>query len=343
MTYERIERNELAHLAGRALQSYGLSRSDAWRTTEILVLADMFGLHTHGVGRVQSYGERLELGGIKAAADVRVERCSPAIGKVDGDNAIGPLVGQVALEQAMLLARETGVGAVFARGSNHFGPVSPYSYLAACQGFASFICSNASTTMAPWGGRQARLGNSPMGFGVPNPSGDPFLLDMALSVAARAKIRQALQQGASIPDTWATDRQGRPTSDPRQALQGFLLAIGGHKGYGLALAVDLLAGLLSDAAYLTHVQSWSANPEAPQNLGHFFLLIDTGRLGSLAWLGERMQDFAAILHGTPAAAPDRPVLVPGEIELNRHREALEAGVEVPSEALAHLRLRAGRE
>lgn len=340
MSYQRIARNQLATLAIRALQSYGLNERDAARSAEILVLADMFGLHTHGVSRVQSYGERLELGGIKASADIRVERCSSAIGKVNGDNAIGPLVGQLALEQAMVQARDTGVGAVFARGSNHFGPVSPYSFLAAQQGFASFICSNASTTIAPWGGKESRLGNSPMGFGVPNPAGDPFLLDMALSVAARAKIRQALQQGTTIPETWATDREGRPTSDPKLALQGFLLAIGGHKGYGLALAVDLFAGLLSDAAYLTHVESWSENPEAPQNLGHFFLLIDTARLGSLAWLGERMQDFAGILHETPASDPAKPVLVPGEIELNRYREAMQAGVEVPSDALAHLQQRA---
>lgn len=340
MIYERIPQHELAALAAGALHSYGLSEDDACRSSEILVLADMFGLHTHGVSRVESYGQRLELGGIDASATPRVERSSPAIGRVDGSNAIGPLVGMTALEYAMELARETGVGAVFARGSNHFGPISPYSFLAAKQGFASFICSNATTTIAPWGGKEARLGNSPMGFGVPNPSGDPFLLDMALSVAARAKIRQALQQGTSIPDTWATDREGRPTSDPGQALQGFLLAIGGHKGYGLALAVDLFAGLLSDAAYLTHVQSWSDHPEAPQNLGHFFLLIDTARLGPAAWLGERMQDFFGILHGTPASDPGKPVLVPGDIELGRYREALAAGVEVPADALAHLRARA---
>lgn len=340
MAYERIEQNQLTLLATQALQSYGLRQDDAARTTEILVLADMFGLHTHGVSRVQSYGERLDIGGIKALADIQVERCSAAIGKVDGDNAIGPLVGQVALEQAMAQARETGVGAVFARGSNHFGPVSPYAFLAAQQGFASFICSNASTTIAPWGGKEGRLGNSPMGFGVPNPAGDPFLLDMALSVAARAKIRNALQQGAPIPDTWATDREGRPTTDPAQALQGFLLAIGGHKGYGLALAVDLFAGLLSDAAYLTHVQSWSENPEAPQNLGHFFLLIDTARLGPLDWLGRRMQDFAGILRDTPASDPGKPVIVPGGIELDQYRQALDAGVEVPADALAHLQQRA---
>src|SRR5450830_1827242 len=187
--------------------------------------------------------------------------------------------------------------------------------MAAEAGFASIIGSNATTTIAPWGGTDARLGNSPLGFGVPNPDGAPFLLDMAMSVVARAKIRNALKRGESIPATWATDKQGLPTSDPAQALDGFLLPIGGHKGYGLALLVDLFAGLLSDAAYLTHVKSWVDAPEQPQNLGHFFILIDTRMLGSTEWLANRMNDFAAILHNSAPADPARPVLVPGEIEL----------------------------
>ena len=336
---ERIQQSELTALAVKALQSYGLSQQHAEQTAEILVLADMFGLHTHGLSRVQSYGERIEIGGIKRDPDIQIERCAAAISKVNGDNAIGPLVGQVSLQQAMRQAREAGVAAVFARASNHFGPIAPYCFLAAQQGFASFICSNASLTIAPWGGRESKLGNSPLAFGVPNPDGDPFLLDMALSVAARAKIRQAMQKGESIPNTWATDIGGNPTTDPKLALGGFLLAIGGHKGYGLALAVDLFAGLLSDSGYLTHVKSWSDEPGVPSDLGHFFLLIDTSKLGSMAWLGQRMQDFAKILHDTPAADPDNPVIVPGEIELGRYRQAQTDGVPVSPQVVAHLRQR----
>jgi LDH2 family malate/lactate/ureidoglycolate dehydrogenase len=227
-----------------------------------------------------------------------------------------------ALEASIGLARETGVGIAFARASNHFGPVAPYSLLAAEAGFASIIGSNASTTIAPTGGRDARLGNSPVGFCVPNPGGQPILLDMALSVVARAKIRGAAKRGEAIPPTWATDKDGRPTTDPKAALDGFLLPIGGHKGYGLALIVDLFAGLLSGAAYLTHVSSWADNPEAPQDLGHFFFLIDAARLGPPEWLAGRMRDFAAILHDAPRADPATPVLLPGEIELGkleRHR------------------------
>jgi LDH2 family malate/lactate/ureidoglycolate dehydrogenase len=229
-----------------------------------------------------------------------------------------------------------------ARGSNHFGPISPYSLIAAEAGFASMIGSNATTTIAPWGGTDERLGNSPLGFGVPNPSGQPFLLDMAMSVAARAKIRTAARKGEPIPATWATDRAGLPTTDPKAALDGFLLPIGGHKGYGLALMVDLFSGLLANAAYLTHVRSWVDAPDEPQNLGHFFILIDTQRLGSAAWLGERMQDFAQILHDSPPARPESPVIVPGEIELSRMAQQRRDGVRMPDDVIKLLREHAKR-
>lgn len=331
-----LSEQELLQLGAKAFEGLGLDHKDAQDVARILVTADLFGLSTHGLSRIESYGERLSIGGIKAKPDIKVEQRGPAILSVDGDNGVGPLVGMRALNAAMATARETGVGIVFARGSNHFGPVSPYLLIAAEAGFASIIGSNATTTIAPWGGSDARLGNSPVGFGVPNPGGQPFLLDMAISVAARAKIRNALKLGESIPDTWATDKAGRTTTDPAEALEGFLLPIGGHKGYGLALLVDLFAGLLSGAAYLTHVKSWVDAPDEPQNLGHFFILIDTKRLGSTLWLAERMNDFAAILHGSPPADSSRPVLVPGEIELNNLRRHQRDGIALDPEVLGLL-------
>lgn len=326
----------LLDLGTRAFQGLGLPPDDAADVARILVLADLFGLHTHGLSRVESYGDRLNSGGINATPDIVVTDLAPALRVVDGDNGVGPVVGMHALRAAMEVAGTCGIGMVFARGSNHFGPVSPYSLLAAEQGYASIIGSNATTTIAPWGGGDARLGNSPLGFGVPNPGGRPFLLDMAMSVVARAKIRAALKRGEAIPDTWATDSRGVPTTDPRAALDGFLMPIGGHKGYGLALMVDLFAGLLSNAAYLTHVKSWVDAPDEPQNLGHFFILIDTRRLGSTAWLAQRMNDFAAILHGSPAVDAERPVIVPGEIELDRLERHRAHGIALDADTMALL-------
>jgi ureidoglycolate dehydrogenase (NAD+) len=159
---------------------------------------------------------------------------------------------------------------------------------------------------------------------------------------ARAKIRNAAKRGEAIPPTWATDREGNPTTDPKAALDGFLLPIGGHKGYGLALIVDLFAGLLSGAAYLTRVSSWSDNPEAPQDLGHFFFLIDASRLGPAEWLAGRMRDFAAILHDTPPADPAAPVLLPGEIELDRLDRHRRDGIALDPVLLAKLEALAAR-
>jgi LDH2 family malate/lactate/ureidoglycolate dehydrogenase len=317
---------ELTELAIRAFRGLGLTHADAADVVRVLVLADLFGLSTHGLSRVESYGDRLMVQGIRAQPKITVESPAPALRLVDGDNGVGPLVGMHALRAAMDAAGQFGIGMAFARGSNHFGPISPYSLIAAQEGFASIIGSNATTTIAPWGGSDARLGNSPLGFGVPNPGGQPFLLDMAMSVVARAKIRNAFKRGQTIPDTWATDDMGRATTDPKAALNGFLQPIGGHKGYGLALMVDIFAGLLSNAAYLTHVKSWVDAPDEPQNLGHFFILINTKVLGSSTWLTERMLDFASILHDSPSAEPGRPVIVPGEIELNKMAQQQVAGI-----------------
>lgn len=318
--------SELTALAIRAFEGLGLTQVDATDVVRVLVMADLFGLSTHGLSRIESYGERLIVKGINARPNIQVESPAPALRVVDGDNGVGPLVGMHALRAAMDAARQYGIGMAFARGSNHFGPISPYSLIAAEQGFASVIGSNATTTIAPWGGSDARLGNSPLGFGVPNPGGQPFLLDMAMSVVARAKIRNAFKRGESIPDSWATDDKGRATTDPKAALDGFLQPIGGHKGYGLALLVDLFAGLLSNAAYLTHVKSWVDAPDEPQNLGHFFILINTQVLGSSKWLTDRMMDFASILHDSPAAVPGASVIVPGEIELNKMAKQRNEGI-----------------
>jgi len=326
----------LLALASAALQSFGMAGADARDASRILVLADLFGIHTHGVERIASYGQRMLIGGINPRPRITLDVVAPTMVRLDGDNGVGPLVGVRALEAAMATAGEAGVAAVFARGSNHFGPIAPYTFIAAEAGFASIIGSNATNTITPWGVREARLGNNPLAFGIPNPKGKPLILDMAVSVAARAKIRSALERGEAIPPTWATDRDGRPTTDPGEALSGFLLPIGGHKGYGLALMVDLLAGVLSGAGYLTHVRSWLDAPAEPQNLGHFFFLLETTRLGSPEWLASRIADFCAILHGTPAADSNNPVLVPGEIELTHLDRQRREGIALDSSVLAGL-------
>ncbi|MBR0644641.1 Ldh family oxidoreductase [Plastoroseomonas hellenica] len=338
MTEATIGAAELEALATRALTTGGMMATDAADAARIMVLADLFGIRTHGISRVAQYLERVKLGGIDARAAVTVEALAPALLRVDGGNGIGPLIGMRTLQAAMAAARSTGMAGAFVRGSNHFGPIMPYLFLAAQEGFAAIIASNATTTIAPWGGKGARLGNNPLGFGIPGGAGaDPILLDVALSVAARAKIRNAAAKGEAIPEGWATDADGQPTTDPKAALQGFLLAIAGHKGYGLAVMVDMFAGLLSGAAYLTHVKAWDKDPGAAQDLGHVFLLIDAKRLLPGDALSTRVGDAGAILHATPPADPARPVRLPGEIEMALYHAQSRSGVRVASADLDAVR------
>ena len=333
---------QLQSLAERALAGLGLVPGDAAQVARILVMGDLFGHATHGVLRLESYAQRVEAGAIRADAQPIVEEVAPAVVRVDGNGAIGPLAGMRALEAAMERARALGVGLALVRNGNHFGAIGPYCWLAAQQGFATIVGSNASTTVAPTGGREERLGNNPLGIGVPRPGGDPVILDMAMSVVARGKIRAAAKRGEAIPATWATDRQGRPTTDPAAALEGFLLPFGGYKGYGLALMVDLIAGVLSGAAYLTHVKSWLDQPTEPGNLGHFVLAVDTRKLGSAEWLAQRVGDFAGIVHGTPRADPAQPVRLPGEIEMGNLARHRREGVEIDAAVRATLERLAAR-
>jgi ureidoglycolate dehydrogenase (NAD+) len=339
----RLSTGALTELAQAVLRAHGLDQADASDAAEILVLADLFGLSTHGVHRLISYTERMRIGGIQVQSNIAVETVAPALLRVDGDNAVGPLVGARALRAAMDAAKHTGVALALVRGSNHFGPIVPYCHLAAQEGFATIIASNATSTITPWGGKQTRLGNNPVGFGVPRPGHDPVVLDMALSVAARSKIRNAANAGQAIPEGWATDAQGRPTTSATEALKGFLLPVGGHKGYGLAIMVDLLAGLLSGASYLTRVSSWQDDPDKPQDLGHLFLVINTKFLGDTEWLVTRMQDFADIVHDTPAVDPNQAVQLPGEREYQRMKEQSANGISLPQDLYQQLLALAGQK
>jgi LDH2 family malate/lactate/ureidoglycolate dehydrogenase len=337
MTICTVSVEELTELAQSALMSAGVAATDAADIADVLIAADLFGIHTHGVQRIPQYLERVALGGVNARPTISTLAPAPALRLVDGDNGIGPLVGRRALREALAASRAAGVGVAFVKGSNHFGPVMPYLFEAAQQGFAALIASNATTTIAPWGGKATKIGNNPLGWGMPAGADDPILFDVALSVVARAKIRAAAAAGVKIPTTWATDAAGIPTDDPDDALAGFLLPIAGHKGYGLSVMVDLFAGVLSGASYLDRISSWSSHPEVAQDLGHFFILIDTAVLCSEDELRQRTTDFRARLLATPAADPSSPVRLPGQSEMqNRHRQ-LRDGVDIELADVGKLR------
>jgi LDH2 family malate/lactate/ureidoglycolate dehydrogenase len=334
---ETIEVPPLTRLAADALRRAGVSAEDAEISAGILVDAETMGIGTHGIVRIPQYVDRINRGGVDATASIHIDRKAPSLAVVDGGNGLGTAVGGRALEAALDMAADTGIAWVGCRHSNHCGAMAPYALRACDAGLVLVAGTNASTTMIPWGGSERRMGNNPLCIAAPCADGVHVILDMAMSVAARGKIRAAQAAGTPIPEGWAVDASGLPTTDPAAALAGSLLAVGGYKGSGLSLAMDMLSGVLTGATFLTDVSSWSEDPGVPSGLGHFFLLIDPGRLLGTQAFADAMERFKAIVSGTPRADAATPVLLPGQREQERRRAALRDGVDLRRDLLITIR------
>lgn len=332
----KIREEELTRLVAARFRMSGVDPDAAAGAAQVLVLAEMMGIRTHGVGRVPTYCARLDAGGIDARAVPAVDRVAAGLLMVDGRNGLGPAVAHAALDAAMTVARETGISAAFVRRGNHFGAAAPYCLIAAEAGFASLIFSNSTPTMAPPGATAARFGNNPMGFGVPGGGGSPVVIDLSLSAVARSRIRAAAREGTPIPEGWAVDASGFPVTDAAAAMQSLLVPMGGHKGYALAVAVDMLVGVLGGAAFLSQIPDLEREPSAIQNLGHAMILIDAAHLVSVKDLASRLDEVAVLLTETPVSQPGRPVRLPGSRAIASLLEARQVGISIDTRLASFL-------
>lgn len=233
-----------------------------------LVAADARGVASHGVGRIPVYTERLRLGLVNRDPRMAISG-EGAMGHLHGDNGMGYLVARAGMAEAVKRAGTYGIGMVLASHSNHFGMAATYLQEAVEAGFCAFVFTNAPPLMPVWGGRSPFLGTSPFGFAAPGAT--PFLLDMATSTVAFGKIRRAARLGESIPGEWALDAEGRPTTDPKAAIDGVVLPMAGPKGSGLGLMMEIVAGVMSGSAFGGEVRNQNSDFTAPQNVGHAFI------------------------------------------------------------------------
>ena len=296
-------------------QSQGLPVADAKRVASCLLQADLRGVSSHGVGRVPIYIDRLRKGLINSTPAMKVERAMSVGARVDGDNGLGFLVGTKAMQLAIDIANEHGVGFVTAFHSNHFGMAASYLIQALDAGLAAFAFTNASPAMPIWGGRSPFLGTSPFAFVAPGgPDSPPVMLDMAMSVVARGKVRRAMQRGEPIPLGWALDRQGRPTTDAKAGYDGVVLPVGGVKGSGLSLMLEVLAGVMSGANFGGEVRNQYFDFDAPANVGHCFIAMRPNLFMPMADYGRRMAELASRAKATEKAEGFDEILLPGEPE-----------------------------
>lgn len=310
---------ELERFCREVLLRLGVPPEDAAVAAGSLVRAELEGAGSHGLGRLPVYARRIREGRIQARPRVRVERVGGCVLRVDGGNGLGRVVSYRALEAATPVARELGMAGVAVRRSNHFGAASFYCQIACQKQMALIATTNSPPGIAPWGGREALLGTNPIAVGFPVKGGPPLIADLSSSVVARGRIMLAAREGRKIPEGWAVDSSGNPTTDPEEALEGAVLPFGGAKGYALALAVEALAGVLSGASSSPEVGNLYRDGDPPADVGHLFILIDVGRWMPLEEYYARMGRLLGRIKSSPKARGAEEILYPGE---RRHRAYL---------------------
>ncbi len=315
---------------------YRLPEADAATATRALVTASLRGVDSHGVARVPMYCERLRRGVANPAPDIRIERTAPVAALVDGDDGLGLVVGPRAMDVAIAIARENGIGLAGVRRSGHYGMAALYILQAVEAGCAALAFTSASPALAVWGGRAPFLGTSPFAAGAPAGAAPPFVLDMACSNVARGKLKFAAQRGEPIAEGLALDRHGRPTTDGAEAFEGVMLPMGGAKGSGLSMLMEVLSGVLTGAAFGGEVRNPFTGLDGPQNTGHFFLALRTDLFMPGEAFEGRMQTLADRVKSQPRAEGFQEILMPGEPEARSEAERRARGIPLTADVLASL-------
>jgi LDH2 family malate/lactate/ureidoglycolate dehydrogenase len=327
----------LVGAAAVVLEATGVSADSARTVAGALVDGDLRGIPSHGLMLLPMYVDRLRAGSVSTADRAEVVTDVGAVAVLDAGHALGQLTGDQAMALAVAKAREHGVGVVTVRHAFHFGGAFRYAEQATAAGCLGIAAANTRPLMPAPGGATRVVGNNPVAIGVPRRGASPLLLDMALSEAALGKIRLAQAEGRTIPPTWATDASGVPTTDPGAAIAGMLLPMAGPKGYGLALMVDVLTGVLSGGAFGNRVQGMYADVAVPNDCAHFFLALDVTAFGDVAVFDEAIAALVAQVTEGPTAPGVERLWLPGQREAEAAAAARAHGVGIDESVLDGLR------
>jgi ureidoglycolate dehydrogenase (NAD+) len=325
-----VDAGRLRSWVERLLRKIGFDDPDAEIGAKVLVRADLRGHRTHGVRFLPIYLPLMRGGGIRPTARPRVVRETASTAVLDGDGGLGQIVAYRAAELGIRKALESsGAVTVLVRNSNHFGAADYYPLMCAETGLIGLVMTNTPPVMSAPGSRRAVIGNAPVAYGIPGPEGRHLVLDIALSATAGVRVATARQRGEAIPEGWLIDADGRPTTDPGQlAHGGSLVPAAGHKGWGLALLVETLAGVLSGAGVLTGVSDWPSLPTVPSRTGHAMIVIDPGAFMDRAEFDARVAEMVETIHAAPTTEETAQVRLPGERALEHETSALAEGLEL---------------
>jgi LDH2 family malate/lactate/ureidoglycolate dehydrogenase len=330
-----VRHDALDTFCTKVLQRVGVPQEEAQITARTLVTANLRGVDTHGVSRLPFYLAKLKGGTLKPSVNLTTEKETIATALLDGHDGIGQVISHRAMQMAIRKAKEAGVSYVAVKNSNHLGACAYYSMMALDSDMIGFTATNASPRLAPTGGVERLFGNNPWSIAVPAGQRPSVVLDMANSVVAAGKIRTLQKEGKPIPEGWALNKYGEPTTDAEEALKGILLAIGGYKGYGITLMMDLLTGVLTDSNYGPRVKSVDQDAEAVR-VAHSFMAIDLAAFTDVAAFKARMDAYIDEIKSSRKARGSEVIYLPGELEHLRVRERTKKGIPLQAKVAAEL-------
>jgi len=339
MVHARPER--LLEFSTAVFARAGMPEPDARLAADTLVQADLWGHQSHGVMRLSWYAARLEAGVCEPVAKPELVVDAGAIAVLDGHHGMGQVLTVRAMREAIDRAKVHGIGAVALRNSNHFGTAMYFTLMAAREGCVGFVSTNASPAMAPWGGRKKTVGTNPWSWAAPAGSHAPMVLDIANTGVARGKIYLAKQKGLPIPEGWAINAAGEPTTDPGEAINGIILPMAQHKGYAIAVIMDMLSGVLTGSAFGTGVFG-PYQTEHRSGAGQLVIALNVDAMQPLAEFNARMERYIAELKSVPLAKGFDEIVYPGEIEARNDARHRTEGLLLPGDTAADLQKIAAR-
>lgn len=323
----KIESHVLKNKIYDTLKTKGLNEECSRATAECMVWADLCGIVTHGSVVLTSHIKRIEAGGYNLNPKFDVVTESNSFAVIDANNSIGFASASYCMKYAVKRAKENGMFSVFSRNANAYGAASCYAMMAAQTGMIGITCCNSPTAMAPIGGKDKLFGTNPLSVVIPTGDDKPIIVDMATSKVAKSRFLQMKREGKPLGEGWALDKQGRPTTDPDEGIQGLVCPMEGFKGYGLALIIDVLAGLLSGAAWQDKVNRFYNEKGDPMNVGHLFIAIDPEKvLGVCYW--DMIKTYVANIRNSARVDEDCPIAVPGDDKHVAKKRNLAEGIEI---------------
>lgn len=335
----QIKVKDLKAFCAACCEHEGMSAENAQITAEVLCETDLFGTNSHGTKNLYGYVKKQKAGGMDFKAEPEVLSEGPSYALMDAHAGMGMVAGYKAMELAIEKAKETGIALVTVKNSTHFGAAGFYANMAAKAGMVGISFSNVDPNMTVPGARGMILGNNPFSYASPLKNGESVFLDIAMSNVASLKVIQARKDGIMIPDTWIVDRDGVPTCDPsRYPDEGAMQPMAAHKGYGLAVMVELLTAVLSGGAIssMGEIKSWCFAPETTNNVCHTFIAVNVEKFAGTDNYLARSEDLVDALHSAPKAKGKDRVFMPGEIEWEKHNK-WEDMVELPGAVVESLR------